>query len=116
MDLFRVQKEYNAMHYLSVQIVRYADGSSYPGWVDCELVDAAGRTHVITEKVPLVTSEDLDADSKYPLPGEIACEILERYEDDKGRELVRVRTVESTEGLSEFVVPASCVTTDVDQR
>jgi hypothetical protein len=109
------------MHYLSVQIVRYADGSSYPGWVDCELVDAAGRTHVINEKVPLVTSEDLDAESKYPLPGEIACEILERYEDDKRRELVRVTIdrpcyIESTEGLSEFVVLASSVTTDIDQQ
>jgi len=98
------------MHNLAVQIVRFAD-SSQPGWVECAFVDAEGRRHSIIEKVPVVTAEDLDADSKYPKPGVVYCDILERYRNEKGQELAHVSTdIESTEGLSEFTVSASLVT------
>jgi hypothetical protein len=74
-------------------------------------VDATGRPHSIVEKIPVVTREDLDADSKYPRPGTVRCEILKRYQDDKGQDLVCVTTnrpfsVQTTEGLSEFTVSA----------
>ena len=46
-----------------VQIARFFD-SHQPGWVECEFVDAEGRGSLITEKVPVVTAEDLDADSE----------------------------------------------------
>lgn len=50
------------MHFISVQIVRFVD-SHQPGCVKCLLVDAESRRHIIVEKVPVVTAEDLDADS-----------------------------------------------------
>ena len=56
------------MHNVAVQIVRFVD-SGFPGWVECELVDAAGRRHILKDKVPIFTVEDLGADSKYPTPG-----------------------------------------------
>ena len=54
------------------------------------------------------------ADSKYPTRGLVACEVVERHQNEKGQELVRVSTVkpydiESTEGISEFTVSASLV-------
>jgi len=79
------------MHNVAVQIVRFVD-SGFPGWVECELVDAAGRRHILKDKVPTFTPEDLDADSKYPTPGFVACEVVERYRNEKGQELVRVST------------------------
>jgi hypothetical protein len=102
------------MYFVSVQIVRFVDGS-FPGWVECELVDAEGRRHLITEKVPMVTVTDLDSDSKYPTPGTVACEVLKRYRDGTGQELAHVSTampwsIESAEGLSEFTVLASLLT------
>jgi hypothetical protein len=101
------------MYYLAVQIVRFAD-SNQPGWVECEFVDAEGR-HSIIEKVPVVTAEDLDAESKYPTPGVVAGEVLERYQNEKGQELAHASTgkpwdIESTKGLSDFTVPASLIT------
>jgi hypothetical protein len=82
--------------------------------VECELVDASGRCHILKDKVPIFTAEDLDADSRYPTPGLVACEVVERYQNEKGQELVRVSTVkpdgiESTEGMSEFTVSAGAV-------
>jgi len=102
------------MHNLKVQIVRFVD-SDFPGWVECELVDAEGRRHILKDKVPIFTVEVLDADRKYPTPGTVVCEVLERYQDEQGQELARVSTekpfyIESTEGLSEFTVPTSLIT------
>lgn len=99
---------------LMVQIVRFAVNNQ-PGWVECEFVDAGGRRHSIIEKIPVVTAEDLDADSEYPRPGTVRCEIIKRYRDEKGQELVCINTdrpicIESTEGLSEFTVPANLIT------
>ena len=102
------------MHDIKVQIVRYVDDNQ-PGWVECELFDADGRRHLFIEKVPVLTLDDLRPDSKYPVPGIIRCEVLRNYRDEGGRELVHVRTekpwgIESTEGLSEFILPASVLT------
>jgi len=101
------------MHFISVQIVRFVD-SAFPGWVECEFVDAEGRQHIFKDKIPIFTVELLDADSKYPAPGVVACEILEQFKDEERRELTRVSTrspwdIESSEGLSEFAVLASQV-------
>jgi hypothetical protein len=106
------------MYNLAIQIVRFVD-SAFPGWVECELADAEGRHHIIKDKVPTFTAEDLDADSRYPVEGAIRCQILQRYQDGKGQELVRISTakpdaIESTEGLTEFTVPSSLITSVPD--
>ena len=90
---------------LSVQIVRFVD-DSFPGWVECQFTDAAGRVHTLIEKYPMVTAQMLDADSQYPQTGVVECEVLNRSQDARGGDLVRIRmlSIESTEGLSEFVV------------
>lgn len=103
---------------LIVDIVRFVDNNQ-PGWVECEFTDAEGRRHLIIEKVPGVTSENLDVGSKYPTPGAVRCVVLKRYEDETGRELVCISTaspwsIESTEGLSEFTVPAILITSVVE--
>ena len=93
---------------LPVQIAKFVD-DSFPGWVKCELVDAEGRKHEFVDKYPYFTAEMLDENSCYPVSGSIACEALFQWEDDQQRKLTRVSTagpspIESTEGLSEFVV------------
>jgi hypothetical protein len=90
---------------LSVQIVRFVD-DGFPGWVECLFTDAAGRAHTLIDKYPMFTAQMLDADSQYPQTGEVECEILRRSQDARGGELVCIRMlgIESTEGLSEFVV------------
>ena len=102
------------MHGLTVQIVRFVD-SHQPGWVECELVDAEGRRHLIIDKAPVFSAENLEADSEYPVTATMRCEVLKRYQDEAGHDLVRVSTtrpdsIESTEGLSEFTVPANLIT------
>lgn len=95
----------NDTHHLAVQIVRFVD-DGFPGWVECQFADAAGRVHMLVDKYPYFTAQMLDAHSRYPQPGEVQCEVLDRIQDARRGELVRIRMpgIESTEGLSEFVV------------
>jgi hypothetical protein len=99
---------------LAVRIARFVD-DNFPGWVECEFVDAEGHQHTIIDKVPTFTTAPLDSNSKYPQGGHIYCTVLTRWTDDYGKDLVRVTTahpfpVESTAGLTEFVVPAGELT------
>jgi hypothetical protein len=93
---------------LAVEIVRFVAGG-FPGWVACEFVDAEGNGHTLIDKYPGFSSEVLDADSSYPQSGTARCEVLARWQDAWGRELVRITiarpdVIESTAGLTEFVV------------
>jgi hypothetical protein len=98
---------------LIVQIVRFVD-EAFPGWAEAQFVDAQGQRHSLIDKIPIFTGEYLWTDSKYPAAGSVGCEVLERYQDENGQEVLRISTekpgfVESTKGLTEFVVPASLI-------
>lgn len=80
-----------------------------PGWVECSLVDAAGKSHVFEEKAPVVSVENLDAASVYPRPGIIGCEVIGARVGPDGRELVTVDTeqpwgIESKAGETRFEI------------
>jgi hypothetical protein len=98
---------------VSVSIARFIDDHQ-PGFVECILTDAFGKEHLIVEKVPVVSEEDLWSSSAYPRPGVVACELEEAWKATDGRSLVRVNTgrpwaIESTDGATIFVVLASQV-------
>jgi hypothetical protein len=93
---------------MKVEISGFVD-DSFPGWVECRLVDASGRAHLFVEKVPVVSLEPLDARTGYPRDGAIACTVLGRHRGAADREVVTVDTglpdgVESKEGESRFEI------------
>ena len=93
---------------LIVEITRFID-DHFPGFVECSFLDADGRRHLIVDKVPVFTFEDLFADSAYPRPGIIRCQIEREWTDEDGRRLAFINTenpsgVETAEGLSTFTV------------
>jgi hypothetical protein len=93
---------------------RFVDDAQ-PGWVECELTDAEGRVHLFREKVPVVTSENLDASSTYPRPVTLACQIRGQR-TSSGYAVVEVDTsqpsgIESTEGRTSFVVSPQLLVT-----
>src|SRR6185369_7321775 len=96
------------MHTISVQIVRFTDGSQ-PGWVECMLRDASGREWLLADKVPIFTSAPLDEASSYPQPGVVACEIVREWTDECGRRRCIINTerpdgVEAAGGETQFEV------------
>jgi hypothetical protein len=62
---------------IKVRITKFVDYNAYPGWVECRFVDAWGHEQTVIEKVPIVSSQLSDENSKYPQNGHLACEILE---------------------------------------
>jgi len=96
------------MPLLNVTITRFID-QHQPGFVECVLVDVRGRKWIFNEKIPIVSSEILDADSEYPRPGFIGCSIIRWQQNEGGRQSVVVNTeqpwhVESTDGNTVFEV------------
>ena len=96
---------------LKVEITRFVDDAQ-PGFVECSLRDSSGRAWTFVEKVPVVSTDDLDDHSRYPLPGVIACTVVSNRHDHAGQELILVDTsipwdIESTEGETRFEVKAS---------
>jgi hypothetical protein len=94
-------------------IVSFVD-ESFPGWVEFQLEDVHGRLWKFQEKVPVITSEDLWANSEYPREGAVACTILERKTDSAGRKILTIATnrpwgVESIDGTAIFEVLAKQV-------
>ncbi len=83
-----------------------------PDYLACVLRDAHGIEHKFILTTRAASREDLTADSTYPQPGTLACQIEFEWEDDAGIALARVSTrkpwaAASIEGMSSFVVPAS---------
>jgi hypothetical protein len=93
---------------LPIEIVRFVQ-EHQPPIVEAQFRDSTGRLHTFVDKSAIFTTDwGLEASSEYPQPGVIRCDELSRYQSPDGREVVRVRTeIESTEGLSEFIVLAS---------
>ncbi|WP_254513153.1 hypothetical protein [Anatilimnocola floriformis] len=93
---------------LQTQIVRFFAFDV----IDCEFVDADGHLHTLRDKVPVLTVEWLDESIDLPRPLLVDCVVLAQWQDEQGRQLVRISTaepywIESTEDLSEFVVEAT---------
>lgn len=95
------------MYNIKVQLLRIVDFSDFPGWVEFNLIDAWGNSHLFCDKIPVVTCENIDLDSSFPRDGFLRCELLEEWTDDKGRKIVTVSTenpdhVDSVDGVNKF--------------
>ena len=98
--------EDNQVPAVQVEITRFTD-STNPGWVECRIADAWGKEWSFVEKLPVVSRDDLGAESEYPQTGIVACEIVKRWQDDQNRDLATIDTtkpwgVESSDGNTQF--------------
>lgn len=98
------------MKVVRIEIVRVTD-HSFPGWVECCLIDVHGRHWSFIEKVPIVLKSYLDDATSCPQSGVIACEVISRRREADGREVVTIDTarpwhVEATGGETRFEVGA----------
>jgi hypothetical protein len=104
--------ESNGMDDLQVEIVRFVE-ECQPNIVEARFSDSEGRCHTFVDKSAIFTTDwSLDGATKYPQPGVIRCQVLARWQVPTGPDVVRVTTeIESTEGISEFVVLANQLST-----
>ncbi|MHA3788499.1 hypothetical protein ACX0HA_09840 [Flavobacterium hauense] len=79
------------MKALKIKITKFIDAHQ-PGFVECTFIDAWNKKHIIHEKVPVVTTENLDTNSIYPVEGIVNCEIIKEYTDSNNRIIVTIST------------------------
>jgi len=94
---------------IGILITKYIGLDPQPGIVECQLFDAYGKEWIFQDKTAIFAPHDLDANSDYPQPGVIACEIIKQWQDTNGREIVSIDTerpwgVETVTGESRFDV------------
>ena len=106
---------------VKVEIVKYID-DSFPGWVECKLIDAWGELCFFETKVPIVSHQSIDQNSKFPQDGEIGCESQKRWRDENGREIVTIDTekpwdIESRDRRCRFdVLPVQLINLDPQNK
>lgn len=107
---------------VKVSITRYVSDEPQPGIVECEFYDAHGRRWNFMDKTAIFSAEYLNAHTNYPQPGVIACEVVSRWQDAEGREIVLVDTdrpwdVESVDASTRFeVLPSSLLEWERDGK
>ena len=69
---------------IAIEIERFVVDAQ-PGLIAFTLVDANGKSWSFVDKVPVITTELLDAQSTYPRRGWIACTLVERRVGADGR-------------------------------
>lgn len=94
------------MKAIKIQIIKFISDDQ-PGFVECRFYDAFGKEHIVQDKVPIVTEKLIDANSKYPKDGIIACEIVKHWKDTNGRTIFMVDTskpwgIETIDGQTQF--------------
>ena len=83
------------------------ESDEFPGWVEVVVADAAGRSHHIIEKVPVLTTGDITAASVFP--GELWLSATYKRMDGDDVIVHFVEGVTTTEGRDELVVAAADV-------
>jgi hypothetical protein len=81
------------------------DYDHFPGWVKCKLVDAHGDEHVFIEKSPLVCANW----DQSPRAAYLDCIVQRTMLSESNHIVLHVSSekpwgIESTDGLTEFVV------------
>ena len=104
------------MNTVPVQIVRFVL-EHQPNIVGCILTDAYGRQWEIEDKVAIFTEAYMDAESIYPQPGIVACEIVREWTDPDGSRRCIIDTrqprgVEAKDGETQFEMFADEIATD----
>jgi hypothetical protein len=92
----------NSIAQVNVKVVKLID-DDFPGWVECQLIDVMGQSHVFRDKIPIFSAE-LSVDSTLPHTGIIRCRVLETNDDRIIIDTDMPDGVESISGQTRFSV------------
>ena len=91
------------MIFLIVDIIEYFS-NDFPGFVRCKFTDIYNKTHYFYEKVPIVSSENINEFSIFPRNGYIAGEIINKENDIITFSIMEPYNITSDKNISIFFV------------
>jgi hypothetical protein len=77
------------MKELRVKIIDFTN-NGFPGWVKCIFKDAYNNEWFFEEKIPIVTSEYLNSESKYPQDGFLGCQVVKESINSENKKIVTI--------------------------
>jgi hypothetical protein len=94
---------------LRCEAVRWVDDEPWPGWVEVQFTDAAGRRWPLFDKAPIFAAMgEFGPDTSYPVEVTVACTVAEGDGLAGDDEVVTVSTsvhgVTTPDGLEDFTV------------
>ena len=75
---------------LKIKIIALIEDGTYPDLVRCSFHDALGNEWFITEKLPVISRQNIDHNSILPIEASLSCTIIQRNDDDN--DLVTINT------------------------
>ena len=91
---------------VKVNITKIIDDSSYPTFVEFELVDIHGKHHLFRDKLPIISFEN---EIEPPCEGELQCKVIKKSGDVITIDTSVPWDVDSVEGETIFEVSAELV-------
>jgi hypothetical protein len=79
---------------IKVDIVKWLADEPIPGWVKAQFTDARGEVRVFFDKPDVFTAEPVVRSTRFPVPGKLRCEIVDRGAD-RDATSISVRTFET---------------------
>lgn len=79
------------MKFIKIKITKFISNDQ-PGFVECKLTDIHNKEWSFIEKIPVVTTENIEENSDFPLDGYIAGEVVKQWSDEKGRQILTINT------------------------
>lgn len=99
-----------ATAFVRARAVRWVSDEPFPGLIEVELADAAGKRWTFVDKYPMFDPESAFGPStNYPVPLQIACTMLDRRQDEAVVSTAEPWGLETIDGSHEFVVSLSDV-------
>ena len=98
-----------------VDIIEYFQGD-FPEYVLCQFYDVFGKKHYFNEKIPIVSSENINNTTILPKKGFIAGEFINKGDDLINFSSIKPYDIETIDGINTFCVKDYQIINEVELK
>jgi hypothetical protein len=102
------------MDYLIVDIIEYTL-DKFPGFVLCKFSDYIGKIHYFNEKVPVVSTENINENTILPQKGYVAGETINKENGIIKFSTIKPYQIETIDGLNIFSVKEQQIVNEMEK-
>jgi hypothetical protein len=102
------------MDYLIVDIIEYTL-NEFPGFVLCKFSDHIGKIHYFNEKLPVISTGNINGDTVLPQKGYVAGKIINKENNIIKFSTITPYGIETTDGLNIFSVSERQIMNEIEK-
>jgi hypothetical protein len=77
------------MVFLKIKITKYIS-NDFPGFIECSFTDAFNKQWKIIDKIPVLTTKNIDKNNNFPIEEKIEVEAEKESIDKNGNKLITI--------------------------